>query len=548
MINLFSPQKSIGLELTPTEVKTACVTFGKDSPTIINLSIFPHHSEHVKQLYIDHPVISTAIRGKDVLIRSLTLPLTKTKDINDALAFQAEPLLPYSIDQASLAYQIISKSAETTELALLSIQKEALQEHLEVWQNEGIEPEVVGSVPSALCEFASSYLSNVKTVLIIHVGTHEITSSLINEGKLWASFTKPNGFDLLVKANEEDGGAPLPEGEESWKSVSEATETALGKALKKLEKEVAKMCFSLSKESGKTPVEGIALTGEIALCGGLSETLVKQLPIPLISCTPLKNHTSRELHYYAVPLGLAIGALPGSKLNINFRQDELAYPHPWRRLKTPLILLFSSIFLLTLAFYFFSQQYLRYREGKVKQEYVDLLGKLNKSHEDFEKAFLVKNPYAHAPYNDEVPKVEQLNREDIAHRLTFLNKEFLSTPDSFPLFANTPRVSDVFAWLSQHPAVLLTDREGNKQSKLQIENFSYSMVKRPQQGKKQEKYQIKIEMEFTSPTPKLAREFHDALITPNEWIDPKGEVKWNSSRGKYKTSFFLKDKTAYPSI
>lgn len=548
MINLFFPPKSIGLELTPTEVKTACVTSGKDNPTILSLSIFPHHSEHVKQLYIDHPIISTAVRGKDVLIRSLTLPLTKLKDINDALSFQAEPLLPYSIDQACLAYQITSKSTETTELAFLSIQKETLLEHLEVWRNEGIEPEVVGSVPSALCAFASCYLSSIKTVLILHIGTQEITCSLINEGKLWASFTQPDGFELLVKAQQEDGGGPLPQGEEEWKTIKETAGSALGAALKKIEKEIAKMCFSLSKESGNTPIEGVALTGEVALCDGLSETLVKHLSYPLKSCASLDNHTSRELHYYAVPLGLAIGALPGSNLTINFRQHELSYPHPWRRLQLPLALLLTSIFLLTLAFYFFSQQYIDYQEGKVKQEYIDLLGSLNKTHENFEKAFLAKNPYAEAPDNDEIPKVEQLDREDIARRLTFLQKEFLSTPDSFPLFANTPRVSDVFAWLTQHPAVLLIDEEGNKQSKLQIENFSYSMVKRPQQGKKQEKYQVKIEIEFTSPTPKLAREFHDALITPNEWIDPKGEVKWNSSRGKYKTSFFLKDKTAYPSF
>jgi type IV pilus assembly protein PilM len=128
-----------------------------------------------------------------------------------------------------------------------------------------------------------------------------------------------------------------------------------------------------------------------------------------------------------------------------------------------------------------------------------------------------------------------------------LQKELQGTPDSFPLFANTPRVSDVLAWLSQHPAAVLVDAKGNRQPKIQIDNFSYTMLKRPQQGKKQEKYQVKVELEFSSPTPKWAREFHDALIAPNDWIDPKGEVKWGSSRGKYKTSFFLKDKTAYPS-
>ena len=57
---------------------------------------------------------------------------------------------------------------------------------------------------------------------------------------------------------------------------------------------------------------------------------------------------------------------------------------------------------------------------------------------------------------------------------------------------------------------------------------------------------MKVELEFSTATPKLAREFHDALIAPNQIVDPKGEVKWSSNRGKYRTSFFLKDKTLYP--
>ena len=106
----------------------------------------------------------------------------------------------------------------------------------------------------------------------------------------------------------------------------------------------------------------------------------------------------------------------------------------------------------------------------------------------------------------------------------------------------------MLAWLAQHPVIAYQDEAGQWLSRLKIENFSYVMVKRPVQSKKQEKYQVKIELELSSSTPKWAREFHDALIAPNDWVDPKSEVKWSSNRGKYKTSFYLKDKTLYPSL
>ena len=79
-----------------------------------------------------------------------------------------------------------------------------------------------------------------------------------------------------------------------------------------------------------------------------------------------------------------------------------------------------------------------------------------------------------------------------------------------------------------------------------LENFSYKMVKRPEFNKKKEHYQVKVEIEFSTHTPRYAREFHDILLAPNEIIDPTSDVKWSSERGRYRASFFLKDKTLYP--
>lgn len=547
MINFFSSTISIGLERTPTGIKSASIKANGTPPPLNHLFTFQKNTDDVKQLYIHHPIITTGLDAKEILIRPLKLPLVKEKDIDEALVFQAEPLLPYPADQAYLAYQVISKTAESSDLTLFAVRKEAVQAHLDPWQLLQIEPEKISSVPSALCEFASTYLSAEKTFLILHLHHQEMTCSLIKEGKLWASFTQPEGFNLLLEAQAKEKETSLPQTDSEWEAIDQDKQKPLSKALKRLQKEVAKMGFALAKECKSGSIEGIAVTGEAAEWHGLSQILVRPLNLPLLTCAPVGEYLSSDLHYYAVPIGLALSSLPGRPQGIDFRQQESAYPYPWRRLKIPLALYFTSILLLTLSFYFFGQLYLRDQENEIKQTYIDLLATIKKSHEDFETSFLAKNPRAHDAFHGEIPAIEQLKQEDFPQRLAFLQKELQATPDSFPLFPNTPRVSDVFAWLSQHPAVISLDDEGNQQTKLQIDNFSYIMVKRPQQGKKQEKYQVKIEIEFTSPTPKLAREFHDALITPNDWVDPKSEVKWNANRGKYKTSFFLKDKTTYPS-
>jgi type IV pilus assembly protein PilM len=72
------------------------------------------------------------------------------------------------------------------------------------------------------------------------------------------------------------------------------------------------------------------------------------------------------------------------------------------------------------------------------------------------------------------------------------------------------------------------------------------MAKRPEQTKKLEKYQVRVELEFSSRNPTDAREFHDALLVPNSFIDAKQGVKWSAAGGKYKAVFFLNDRTPYP--
>ena len=546
MIKLISSPTSIGLERTSSSVKGASIAARK-TPSLIRLFTLRAQIDDVKQLYIRHPLITTGLDGKEVLVRPLHLPLAKDKDIEAALAFQAEPLLPYAAEQALLAYQITSKNQENTDLMLLATRKESVKAHLETWQALQIEPEKVACIPSALCQFGAAYLSQYKAYLILHLQQQEMTCVLIKEGKLLASFAHPEGLELILNAQVADDIPFLPQNEAEWQALEQQKNSHLIQALRRLQKEIVKMSFALAKELKGDKIEGIAVTGEAVDREGLNQTLIQNSHFPLLVCEPNTSYSSRELLSYGVPIGLALGSLPDLPSFIDFRQQELSYPHPWQRLIGPLAIYFAAVFLLSFAFYFFGQQYLHYQEDQLRVTYIDLLAGMHKSHEQFEMAFLTKNPKAHEQFNDAIPRIEHIEQGDLLDRLAFLQKELQATPDSFPLFANIPRVSDVLAWLSQHPAVAFLDEEGRPQTRLQIENFSYAMLKRPQQGKKQEKYQVKIELEFSSPTPKWAREFHDALIAPNDWVDPKGEVKWSSNRGKYKTSFFLKDKTIYPS-
>lgn len=515
MLKISSSLKSIGLELTSTGLSGAEVIRYKGKPHLQNLFDLPLKGDDVKRFYMDHPVLTTGLNGNEVLLRAMNLPLTKEKDIDEALAFQAEPLLPYPIDQALLAHQIIKKETDSTDILILSARKECLESHLNQFKALEIEPEKVSCIQAALFQFGKTYFSSHQNYLILHLGEDSATALLIKKGLMAASFTQKERINFSAGSIEE---------------------------IDRFEKTFTRLIYALSKEA-EEPLEGAIFTGESAKNEGWCQAIADKMQLALLQPNESGDAVSMQSKLiHAVPIGLAIQSLPKTPLSIDFRQREWVYPHPWKRLKAPVALYFFLMLALSTIFYFFGQYYLDFKENQIRQEYVDLLAGMNKTHEQFESVYLTKTPSAREKFNGEEPGIFSLNKDDFLERLAFLQKELQSTPDSFPLFANIPRVSDVFAWLSRHPAVT---HEGG--TKLQIENFSYMILKRPMQGKKQEKYQVKVELEFSSPTPKWAREFHDALIASNDWVDPKGEVKWSSNRGRYKTSFYLKDKTIYPS-
>lgn len=514
MLELFKPILAIGLEKTPTTIRKAVVSSTQGKLKLEELTEIKLENWDLVSLSKGSPFIATGLDSSDILTRSLTLPLKKEKDIDDALSFQAEPLLPYPVDQAILTWVKTELNDEGTGVLFFAARKDKLESHIEEWKRFHVEPEIISSETVGLSDFGSFYLSVDQPYYLIHLGEKNTTCVLMQGKQFLGAHTMPEGFGTVDETNPSE-------------------------ALQRMERSVIKMVYALGKETRGVPVETGLITGE-----GVSHSVIMNNLYQKLNLKPLEitdpSWPSIELQKFALPIGLALNALKDNPNN--FRKESFAYPNPWKRMLLPVILYLALSIALSSVLYLFGQTYLDREETGLKQKYVELLGEMNKSYESFEKTFLAKNPAAREKNEGEVVEISKLTREDLMERIDYLQKELKSAPDSFPLYANVPRVSDVLAWLSTHPNAVGADNE----SKIQIESLNYTLVKRPTQAKKNEKYQVKIDLEFTSPTPTTAREFHDALIAPNDFVDPKAEVKWGSNRGKYRTSFYLKDKTQYP--
>lgn len=556
-----SADHTLGLELTPSYLKGADISLRKNKPTLNRaFKIKLEQPDHVKPLYTESeknafaklvkdslPV--TTLETAEVLVRKLELDLVKEKDINSVLEFQTEPLLPYPMGEGLIDRIIAEKQAEGTVLTVVAARKDFVAKHLEKWRAIEIETELVSCVPIALAEFSKNFCLAEGPLLVTHFGEETTTFIITNKGKLISAQAIDIGIKTLLEAYAQDLDKQPMEVIDPFMQLDFAALKGnnlpnLEKAVEAMRLEVGKVSYALIKKIREFEVTDLFTTGDGALLHNFSQVMYQGMKITRLEATIDEsfNCSLENLHQFAIPIGAALTGLPTNANAVNFRQNEYAYPHPWKRVQKPLMIYFALCIAFAFAFYFFGNAYINRQEDNLKTEYVDLLASMKKPYSQFEKEF------NDATTKGEAVNVMQLSQGDIVQRLDFLNKELNAAPDIFPLLPNVPKVSDVLAWMTQLSKSSLSEEPKEAaEGPIQLTSFSYKMVKRPEFNKKKEVYQVKVELEFTTSVPKNAREFHDALVAPNNFVDPKGEIKWSSERGKYRISFFLKDKTYYPS-
>lgn len=555
MLNLLTTSYAVGLDYASERLKGASLVVSKGKLKVEKLFECVYSTnEGIPQAYKtllsnEQYLVSTGIKGNEVLVRPLQLPLTKNSEIETAVSFQVEPLLPYPLENALIDYLRVGRQGQNSDLTILSIKKDHLQRHLDSLKEMDIEPEYVSCVPVSLALYSTLFEVSSQPYIVIYLDDFSQTVTLVKQGKLLTSYTITQGVQLLRDTYKNDvGSTESPLDSFDFSSIDPAKMPFLAKAVESLRLSLTKMIYAISKDVKDDTLGAILLAGEGHLLNHLADVLYSNLDMPVITPFPTASadFPTEELLRFAIPIGLGLNALKSANEAVNFRKQEFNYPHPWKRLKK---VLFQYMFLclaLAFSFYLFGRTYLGYELDKAKQQYLELINATHKTYEAFEDEYATKFPRPNEDGDNVTLSINQLTAEDLVNRINYMQKDLKPPVDTFPFYPNVPRVSDVLAWLSTHPTVKGSlDEDGKLTSYIQIDNFSYTLVKRPDQKQRQEKYQVKVELEFTSTSPKWAREFHDALIAPNEIVDPKGEVKWGANKGKYRTSFYLKDRTNY---
>lgn len=478
-----------------------------------------------KQLYV-----VSSIDSQQVLLREYELEASRGQNIQAALSFQAETQLPYSIEEALLVLFSQKKCLNKISTSVFSTKKELIKAHLIELNAIGIDPEAVSCTPAALVSFNDFLPTNKGLRLIIYLAEGETTCVLVRDGELLGSKCYPIGERAFFEAITNETGLSDEEGINlmyTFVFSSEPSKEFSGFYLlvDDWKIELTKAVLSLISTIRGQEIEMI-LTGELAANPSINALFQKNLGFSFkeLQGEIIEGFSLQFLKAYAASIGLSAAFLTTASGQANFRVEELVFNKPFKHLKKTLTLYFSLVLALSFLIFSIGEIALKRQEEGIRK-----------------KIKIMETTNDNVPVENSAQKLSFVKPQDLRKQIYSLTDKKFAAKSPYPLQPQLPRVSSFLSWLSSHPLLVCADEE----EKIVVERLSYSMLQRPDKSKPSERYRVKVDFEFTSDSPKRAREFHESLLKSNEIINPQDQFQWSVSASRYRVSCYLKDKTFY---
>lgn len=223
------------------------------------------------------------------------------------------------------------------------------------------------------------------------------------------------------------------------------------------------------------------------------------------------SYDKTQLAEFAPSIGLSLDALSTDALSVQFCQKQFTPLHAQQKRKKKILSYLgfcaAATFLMTLGSSL-------------------ILGKKQK--------ILIDNLKEYLPSS---LQVELSSLDAIELKLYEWETSLRGKKDHFPFFVNVPNVSDVLAWMSAHPS--FSTEDGNQKEGVELKSLHYTLFKYPKINEASTPYLAQVQLEFTSQTPRPARDFHEALLKGDALVNGKKEIKWHTQNQTYHTTFEL---------
>lgn len=286
--------------------------------------------------------IHTALSSSLIITKELRLPFIGHDKIALVVEFEVEPLLPFSVNDAVVDFIITKENLEekSSEILVAAVQKIHIAQHLQLFEQIGLNPDVITIDLFALYglykQLPSYEVTKKQNVALLDLGSHTTRIAYLEQGQLRFIRSLPKGIATIAKTVSESLNMQPNEAMETIIRFGlERYDTpryteAISSAITQFWHDIG---FTLSTFSGSDtrPLErilvfggGAEIKGLTTFVGNLLNISCEQMPIHEVTQLPFVSTTNKN----PIPLSNLISlsaAFPSSTTaDFNLRQKEFA--------------------------------------------------------------------------------------------------------------------------------------------------------------------------------------------------------------------------------
>ncbi|NGX34238.1 MAG: hypothetical protein K1060chlam1_00589 [Candidatus Anoxychlamydiales bacterium] len=493
--------KVIGIDLDSDVINLSIMDKNKDLISIKSLDISDIPKNDVKELYIsnkDKFLITSALEASDVIIKDTDFSIKKSFFIKKAIKYLEESISTLDTDKTIISTVYLKKDSK---LKFFITTKEMLNKHLCRLKHINIDPDRVTSVSQALIRFINFYYRDIESSFLIHLAKNKTTCILIKNHQPVKTFSIKIGTNKLIEADKTD--RQLNNSQIDVLNIN--SKSKLKTDLTHLKKEIEKVFiyFCPSKEE-KHP---LIVTGDLNSFSNLSEFLKNDKVTTLLKSPILEKKL--EYKKFAICIGLSLDALKKDSLSLQFRKDGYTPVKKFENVGKKTLFFTFVVLAFTFLIYFGSDYFLKNKESILEQR-LSFMKEAENRYLGNKKKEIFTNFYA--DLNKFEKKLENENK-------------------LFPYILKVPNVSETLNWLNNHKHL----------KEAEITYINYSLENFPTFFTKTQAYVAKIEIEFKTKKPSIARSFYDSLSKSDGLVNPNQKTSWKAKDNTYRASFYLKN-------
>lgn len=301
---------AVGLDIGFTSIKMVAVTGGpgawalhdsaivsleRDSDNPIPVTAIKKAlSDLVGKAGLDFSDLRVSVAGKGVIVRLTEMPRMNPADLKSSIKYEAEMLLPFSLDDCIFDCPILDPEAKDRpkmKVALAAARKGVVNERLELLKEIGLVPKILGIDSIALVNAFESAMPDIEaqeTISLLHIGSARTILNVITARSLDLTRDIEVGGNNATLAIARGLGIPFREAEQRKEAADPSVMEYMSPMAMVLARELRSTFGYVSSKANKT-VRAIYLSGGCALCHALKETLAAEFGFTVELWDPLRG-------------------------------------------------------------------------------------------------------------------------------------------------------------------------------------------------------------------------------------------------------------------